>query len=99
MRERLVRLSHSVSVFFLLDSAAGVVVSVHQFRGELVAHIAVAHLSCGRDDPTNRESLSSLGYDFDGYLIVGTAYSPRFYFEKVHNVVHGLVEYIHRLDA
>ena len=95
MRESPVRFRHSVRIFLFLHGCARVVIGVHQFAREFVAHISFASLASRGNQPADGKRLPSFRSDLDRNLIVRAADSPRFDFDHRHDVVDRLVEDLH----
>ena len=50
----------------------------------------IVYGACSNNQPADSQRLTSFGSDFDGHLIVCSAYSPCLNLQNRHNVVHSL---------
>ena len=79
MSEGPVRLGHSVSLFFLLNDPASVVVGIDQLAGECLANgDSLASIS-GTHNPSEGYALLALKVHLDRNLIGGSHHAPTLY--------------------
>ena len=73
MGESLVGLGHLVHILATLYGVTAVVGSVENLTRQTVSHGALGALAGKLDQPAQRQSLTTLGADFDRHLVSGTA--------------------------
>ena len=97
MSERLVRLRHFKSVFFLLDRGSGILERIQQLTGERLGHrLALAATRIGRDPPHRQRNLT-LRINFDRNLIGRTADTTALHFELRLHILQRLEKHVDRL--
>src|SRR5882724_6144274 len=99
MREGLVRFSHAVYIFFLLDGGAFTVGGVEQFVGELVFHSLFGAAAAIRQQPADGERGATVGIHFDRNLIVRATDAAGLDFEQRLGILDGLLEQLDSLVA
>src|SRR5437016_12295010 len=96
MCKSLIRLCHAMYVVLLLDRAAAHVRGLVQLIGQLLWHSLFSPSSGVLKNPANRQAgAPGLAY-FDGHLVVGAAYAPRFYFKQRLAVFNRFLEKLER---
>src|SRR5688500_18204198 len=90
MREGAVGLGHPVRLFALLHGVAAVVGGVQEFAGEALDHGALVAGAGRRDEPPDRQGLTPLDANLDGYLVGGAADAPRPDLDLRHHVLQRL---------
>ena len=76
MCECLVRLCHTVDVVFLLDGSSATGRRIEKFADEPVFHCLFAAVTRVGHDPADRQRVTPVTGDLEGYLISGTADTP-----------------------
>ena len=69
MSKGLVGFCHLVGIFFLFDSCASIVESVHQFSGKLFFHRTFAAFTSVADSPADAEGQAAVSAYFNGNLV------------------------------
>ena len=77
-----------MGIFTLLECGTGGVDRIHDLVGKSLLHRSLGTLTAVESDPTQAESLSSLGANLHGYLIGSTADTASLYLKHGHNVLH-----------
>src|SRR5271168_2420777 len=99
VRERLVGLGHTVSIFALANRGAAILRGLHEFGGKAMRH---GFLAAGRgrfDDPSHGERLAAVGADFDGHLVGRAADAAGLDLDHGLDVVERLLQHSNRLTA
>ena len=99
MSKRLVCLCHLVRIFTLLACTAGSVECIKDLTGQSFLHGLLVALSGVLGDPSQAESLLSLGTDLHRYLIGRTAETAGLDLELRHDVLHCLLKNLQRISA
>src|SRR6266852_2652815 len=97
MTESFVAFGHPVSLLFALHRPAGVLRSIKNLEGELLAHTLPAALPGETDDPAAGERQPALRPDLDRHLVCRTADAPRLHLEERGGVPEREVEDLERL--
>src|SRR5258708_40175697 len=92
MRERLVRFSHSVRVFLLLDGVALTLRRRDHLGGELLGHRLLVAAARERDEPAHSERRAAVRTNFNRNLIGGTADSAALHFDGGLEIRPALLE-------
>src|SRR5438309_2403982 len=97
VRESFVAFGHPVGLLFALHRTAGVLRSVKNFEGELLAHTLPATLARETDEPAPGERQPALRPDLDRHLVGGAADPPRLDLQQRGRIPESLVENLERL--
>src|SRR5216683_4778722 len=97
VRESFVAFGHPVGLLFALHRPAGVLRSIKDLEGELLAHTLPAPLPRETHDPAAGERQPALRPDLDRHLVGGAADAPRLDLQQRRGVAQGLVEDLERL--
>src|SRR5215831_709045 len=92
--ESFVAFGHPVGLLFALHRTAGVLRSIKNLEGELLAHTLPAPLPRETHDPPAREGQPALRPDLDRHLIGGATDAPRLDLEKWRGVAKRKVEHL-----
>jgi hypothetical protein len=96
VRESLVAFGHPVSLLFALHRPAGVLRSIQNLEGELLAHTLPASLPRETNQPAARKRQPALRPDLDRDLVRGAADAPGLDLEQRRRVAQSLVEDLQR---
>ena len=80
-------------------SLARVVAGIQQLSGQALGHGFFIALAAELNQPAQSQGLTTLGADFHGHLVGGTAHAAGLDFQLRHHVVERFLEYIARLLA
>src|SRR6476620_3253513 len=95
VRERLVRVSHAVRVFLLLDRVAFALRGGDDFSRQLLGHRLLVAVARVRDQPAHRERRAAIGTDFDRDLVRGATDAAALHFDDRLEVRQGGLEDVH----
>src|SRR5574344_517838 len=81
-------------IFTFLNCCTCVIGSVHDLVSELFFHSLLASLTRVLLQPSEAESLTTIGANLDRYLICSTTNTSCLYFKYRHYIVHSTLEYL-----
>src|SRR2546430_12475869 len=84
MRERFIRISHAMRIFFLLYGVAAIVRRVQQFCREPISHCFFATSAGIENNPTDCEGAAAFLMNFNRNLIGGSSYAARLHRSEEH---------------
>src|SRR4051812_29593364 len=99
VRERLVRLRHTVGLVSAADGRASVVERVEELVGEFRRHALAAAGAGGGDEPAHGERLLAVALDLHRHLVGGAADAAGLYFQDGGGVAQRLVEDLQRVPV
>src|SRR5947209_6964212 len=97
MAESLVRLSHTMGVFFSLHGPAGVVAGVEELVRQLLGHAPTATLPREPYQPPTGERQPAVRPDLDRHLVGGAADAPGLDLQQRRGVAQRPLEDLDRL--
>src|SRR3954468_24372454 len=96
VRKCLVGLRHPIHVVLALVRVPLLLERVEDLAGELVAHLLLATIARGRDEPAQRELASAPLRHLDRNLVVGAADAALLHLEHRRDRLHGLLQHLDR---
>src|SRR5690606_22337871 len=97
VRERFVRLCHTVGLFTLLDCATTTLGGVNQLGGQLARHAVFTALARSVDQPAHRQRDATRCAHFDWHLVGGTTNTARLHFDRRGDIGQSLLNHFHRI--
>src|SRR6266566_2645999 len=99
MRERFIRISHAMRIFFLLYGVAAIVRRVQQFCREPISHCFFATSAGIENNPADCEGAAAFLMNFNRNLIGGSSYAARLHFDSWSDVFNRPFEKLQRFVA
>src|SRR5690606_34385695 len=90
--KRLIRFSHLVHVFTLLDGSAAASSRFEKLSGQALSHRMLRASASCIDDPAGRQGLATSWFHFDRNLVSSSTHAAGLHFQHRLNVLKTLLE-------